>query len=100
MICYIVSVGGRLIEKEDPEADDITVTLEMVLAFATGADHEPPLGFENVPEIQFETRKDRFFPRASTCVPALILPIMLNDPDEFRKKMDCAIICCHGFGNP
>ena len=34
------SIDGRLIKKEDPEADDITVTLEMVLAFATGADHE------------------------------------------------------------
>ena len=56
--CGFVALDGRLIKKEDPEADDITVTLEMVLAFATGADHEPPLGFENVPQVQFETRKD------------------------------------------
>ena len=53
--CYFVALDGRLIKNE---ADDITVTLEMVLAFATGADHEPPLGFENVPQVQFETRKD------------------------------------------
>lgn len=99
-ILYATSVGGRLIEKEDPGADDITITLEMVLVFATGADHEPPLGFENVPQVQFETRKDRFLPTASTCTPALYLPIQLDDPDEFKKKMDYAIVGCHGFGNP
>ena len=40
--CGFFALDGRLIKKEDPEADDITVTLEMVLAFATGSDHEPP----------------------------------------------------------
>ena len=42
VLCYFVALDGRLIKKEDSEADDITVTLEMVLAFSTGADHEPP----------------------------------------------------------
>ena len=100
VLCYFVALDGRLIKNEDPKADGITVTLEMVLAFATGADHEPPVGFENVPQVQFETRKDRFLPCASTCVPSLILPITLDDPDRFQQKMDYAIIGCHGFGNP
>ena len=54
------------------------------------ADHEPPLGFENTPEIQF----------ASTCGPTLYLPIVLVDPNWFQEKMDYAITGAHGFGSP
>ena len=92
--------GGRVIPHEGPDEDDITITLETVFAFATGSDHEPPLGFENTPEIHFEMRTDRFLPYASTCGPTLYLPIALVDPDSFREKMDYAITCAHGFGNP
>lgn len=91
-----------MVASEDPQADgdDITITLETVFAFATGADQEPPMGFENTPQIQFEPRRDRFLPCACTCIPAIILPVVLTDPDTFRKRMDFAIIGARGFGNP
>lgn len=95
--------GGRLVPSEDPQADDdegVTITLEKVFAFATGGDHEPPQGFDNTPEILFETRPDRFLPTSSTCFPFLKLPITLTDADAFRQRMDEAIINGHGFGNP
>ena len=75
-----------MIPHEDPEETDMTITLETVFTFATGADHEPPLGFENTPEIHFETRKERFLPYASTCGPTLFLPIVLVDPDSSGRK--------------
>ena len=93
-----------MIPSVDPDEDDITITctytLEDVFTFATGCDHEPPLGFENTPEIQFEMRKERFLPYASTRGPTLYLPIVLVDPEMFREKMDYAITCTNGFGNP
>ena len=96
---YICYSEGRTIPHEDGERD-ISISLETIFTFATGADHEPPLGFENQPDIKFDVRKERFLPYASTCGPTLYLPITLTDPDFFREKMDYAITGAHGFGNP
>ena len=43
---------GRTIPHEDGGND--IITLETVFTFATGADHEPPVGFENQPDIKFD----------------------------------------------
>ena len=71
-----------------------------MFSFATGSDHEPPLGFANKPEICFVMRKERSLPQASTCGPTLYLPLSLKDPDDFRERMDFAMIGGHGFGLP
>lgn len=92
--------GRRVIANEDHSGDDLTIDLRAVLVFVTGADHPPPMGFPNSPEILFETSKNRSLPTACTCGPSLYLPLVLKDPDYFREKMDFAICCAHGFGNP
>jgi hypothetical protein len=99
LMFFLYYLEGRMIPHEGDEKD-IAITLETVFTFATGADHEPPLGFENQPDIKFDMRKERFLPYASTCGPTLYLPIVLTDPDLFKEKMDYAITGAHGFGNP
>ena len=88
-------------QNDDPnDPTVVTLTLEMLFAFVTGADHEPPMGFDSRPQIRFDARMDRFLPYSSTCIPALFLPIALSSPDYFRQKMDYAILCTQGFGKP
>ena len=88
-----------MIVNEDVDGEDFCINLECLLAFITGADHIPPIGFPNAPQITFEPNKDRL-PSASTCGPTLYLPLVLRDPDYFRDKKDYALSCVHGFGNP
>jgi len=89
-----------VIKNEDPDGEDFLVDVGSVLSFITGADRPPPMGFPNTPQIMFDTSKDRSLPTSSTCGPTLYLPLVLNDPDLFSQKMDFAICCAHGFGNP
>lgn len=74
-----------------------TPTLKDVLTFLTGSDSIPPLGFGGVePCIRFDP--DAVLPTASTC--ALMLCIPLNFPtdfDDFKEKMDLAILGSQGF---
>ena len=102
-IMYLIAflnIAGRVIPTEDPDGEDIWVDLGSILSFATGSDHPPPLGFPNAPDIQFETDLSKTLPYASTCAPTLYLPLVLNEPDLFKEKMDFAICCAHGFGIP
>ena len=89
------SVGGR----EDDEGSPFTIDLGTVLTFVTGADHIPPLGFPSTPIIQFISEESRFLPTASTCIPSLFLPLQLTDYEDFKRNMDMAVICAHGFGS-
>ena len=101
MTCSVLMIYSeeRVIVNEDSNTS-FTIDVKAVLSFATGADHPPPMGFPNCPEIMFETEADRTLPRASTCGPVLYLPLTLNDPDYFRARMDYALGGAHGFGNP
>lgn len=71
-----------------------------MFTFITGAGHPPPMGFDNTPQIMFEVAKNRPLPSVSTCGPILYLPLVLQNPDYFRDRMDYAICGALGFGTP
>lgn len=90
-----------MIKNEDIQQSDIIISLGTVLVFATEIDHPPPsMGFPNQPQIKFDDDDKKTLPFASTCGPTLYLPLTLSDPDYFTKRMDIALCCAHGFGNP
>jgi HECT-domain (ubiquitin-transferase) len=70
--------------------------LGSLLAFATGMEVVPPLGFEVHPEITFGHDMDladdptKKFPFARTCSNSLRLPV-LRHYDEFKNNMSSAI---------
>lgn len=77
--------------------DDAVVSLGDVLAFFTGAEYPPPLGFDLEPVVRFTSKS--IFPLASTCVPELTLPtVHFDKPDLFREKMKYALRNHGGFG--
>ena len=64
---------------------DTCIELATVLAFTTGAEAIPPMGFNEPLSLHFNTY-DRF-PTASTCAFELTLPIQYyNICNEFKKK--------------
>ena len=64
------------------------VDLPQILAFVTGADCIPPLGFDINCAVLFSTDRSRLLPVASTC--ALTLSVGLVEYDAFQKNMDMA----------
>lgn len=74
------------------------------MAFATGSDREPPLGFSQQPTIEFIHDKpglcpsDRLLPTANTCSLILRLPVH-SSYDEFAECMEIGIMNspCFGF---
>ena len=70
------------------------VTWKFVLVvFVTGADHIPPMGFENKLTLSFD--HDSLYPIASTC---LYLPTRFIKYEEFKTGMMEGIISGFGFG--
>ena len=78
---------GRDISREDDSDDILCLGLETLLAFITGADHLPPLGFVCKPKICFTHSKVSKLPTASTCTPALYVPVHLTDYSEFKSAL-------------
>ena len=89
--------------------DDATsVTPTKVLAFVTGAQLPPPMGFAHQPSIHFTAHGT--LPTASTCSCTLFLPLHQTvnpDPgpaaadyvyETFKERMDTAILKTVGFG--
>jgi len=70
----------------------------MILAFITGADAPPPMGFPQEPAIFFVQDPTKTSPTASTCSLSLYLPLRLTDYEVFQQKMDIAIMNTIGFG--
>ena len=85
------------------DESEMTISIQNILVFVTGADDIPPLGFDSPAEVHFsgDTYKQEMrLPSASTCGPSLYLPFCLSDPDVFAEKMDMAIIGAQCFGIP
>ncbi|KAF1380653.1 hypothetical protein PFLUV_G00166110 [Perca fluviatilis] len=72
-----------------------------ILAFATGANDIPPLGFFPLPSVVFlhelPLRQDRHLPTTNTCINCLQLPV-LNKFEDFKETMDFALKNTQGFG--
>ncbi|KTF85310.1 hypothetical protein cypCar_00046275 [Cyprinus carpio] len=72
------------------------LTLQEVLAFASGLEELPPLGFKNQPIIEF-IHTDRKFPEANTCDVVLRLPVH-RSYEEFSNHMCSGILQATEFG--
>ena len=71
--------------------------MKTVLAFFTGAEDIPPLGFETTPGLRF--CNSIVFPTASTCALELTLPTKYHDNEEvFREKIIYGMLNHGGFG--
>ena len=89
--------GGR--ELQDCEQDGISISLKQILAFSTGADAIPPLGFPHSPLILFSKDRSRLLPVSSTCALSLTLSLGLVDYAVFKSNMDTAVLNAYEFGN-
>lgn len=58
----------------------------------------PPMGFDREISIHFIDDKDKTLPTASTCSLVLRLPLSLTMYEEFKEKVDFAIMNTFGFG--
>lgn len=79
-----------------------TQQLETILAFATGANTVPPIGFSPQPSIEFlhqehDAASTSKLPIANTCINCLKLPLHTTYRD-FQENMDFALGNTHGFG--
>ncbi|KAA0712533.1 hypothetical protein E1301_Tti019071 [Triplophysa tibetana] len=89
--CLLMSI-------QEGEAKDIT--FEELLAFVTGADALPPLGFPQKCSIEFYDQEEgcRRIPFSSTCALILFLPRAMTQEDGFMELMRLAVKGCFGFG--
>ena len=71
------------------------VSLKTVLAFFTGADSIPPLGYQSA-VLNFNPHNP--YPMASTCAIQLTLPTKYQDYDEFQKHLNIGFSMHGGFG--
>ena len=79
-----------------PAADsECTVSVGTVLAFFTGADTIPPLGYASA-VLNFNQFNE--YPTASTCAVELTLPTKHTQYEQFKKQLDVAFTMHGGFG--
>ena len=71
-------------------------SIKDILAFATGADAVPPLGFLPTPTLEFDDSSK--YPIGNTCGNVLKIPLEHSSYDEFKESMDYGIKNCAGFG--
>ena len=71
------------------------VSLKTVLAFFTGADCIPPLGYTSA-TLTFNPTDP--YPTASTCAIQLTLPTKYESFEEFKEHMNTALRMHGGFG--
>ena len=74
---------------------DSKVNLNEVLVFSTGASVPPIMGFDNTPSLEFVEGQ---LPKANTCAPVLYLPLGNQEFEQFKERMDFAILNSPCFG--
>ena len=87
---HVIFVGT-----DSPESTE--VSLGDFLAFTSGANRPPAVGFEITPSIMFTD--DKRLPFVSTCAISLTLPRDLQTYDAFKEALHLAVLGSHGFGN-
>ncbi|XP_014675138.1 PREDICTED: G2/M phase-specific E3 ubiquitin-protein ligase-like [Priapulus caudatus] len=100
------SVENRLLSYwydflQDLEEGECAISLEDLLIFTTGCDHEPPLGFFPRPTIEFNHQDQismSMLPLANTCGNVLKLPVGHSTYESFRENLVLGVQCCGGFG--
>ena len=95
---YLWTGGGQV--HDSTSSIVVYVNLPQILAFVTGADCIPPLGFDINPTILFSSDRSRLLPVASTCALTLTLTLSvgLAEYDAFQKNMDMAVLNAYEFG--
>ncbi|ROI69428.1 G2/M phase-specific E3 ubiquitin-protein ligase [Anabarilius grahami] len=90
----------KMIEDKKPKAPQNELHFEEILAFTTGADEVPPLGFSQKPSINFYQPEERGcrLPYANTCMMGLFLPRVVKDEVELYKMLLRAIRDSAEFG--
>ena len=68
---------------ESDEEHDITLRLEDILVFITGADCVPPMGFKTAPGIHF-SHSSLKLALASTRAPSITLPTCHNSYEDSK----------------
>jgi hypothetical protein len=92
----VVYVVGQSINYKLEEGRFVTIGLHHVLAFFTGAEVIPPMGFHGNPSVEFVAS---ILPMASTCSLTLKLPIDAHDDNEaFKSGMMYGLLHHGGFG--
>ena len=84
----------------DGEESIITLRLQDLLIFVTGADCIPPLGFSINPVIRFIHSPISPLPTANTCSPSISLPVSARGSsyEAFKDAMVEALVGGFGFG--
>ena len=75
--------------------DENSVKLETIVAFFTGADAVPPLGY---PSVTLNFNDENIYPTASTCAIVLTLPTKHQTYDVFKQHMMIGFSMHGGFG--
>ncbi|TDH05067.1 hypothetical protein EPR50_G00139810 [Perca flavescens] len=96
--CVVAFWRDYLLDVEEQEGP---LQLGGILAFATGANDIPPLGFSPLPSVVFlhelPLRQARHLPTANACINCLRLPV-LKKFEDFKETMDFALKNTQGFG--
>ena len=88
-----ITAGGCAVHGSDQK-----LQLSDILAFVSGVNSLPPLGFPTNPVILFSNDASRLLPTASTCALSLTLSVGLVQYDVFKKNMDLAVLNAFEFG--
>lgn len=76
---------------------DAVPSLQDVFQFLTGCSCVPPSGFDVEPSITFD-EVEAGLPVVSTCALTIAFPNNFPTGDEFKEKMDLAILSSKDFG--
>lgn len=90
LACCCFLLDGKTVTEEGE-----VVVLEHLLAFFSGAEVEPPVGFATKPVLLF--CEDRLA-TASTCSLILRLPLAHDNYKDFKTHMTLSLIGNNGFG--
>ena len=72
MFLYTDCDGKIRVTSLNGETQELSITLEQIVAFATGIPQEPPMGFIPRPSIHFQNQFK--LPSANTCGSQINLP--------------------------
>lgn len=95
--CFLTESDGHL-SIIDVEGCETTLSLKLqdILAFGTGANAVPPMGFSPEPTISFHSAS--LLPKANTCSNTIYLPTETISYSTFTYNMAFGIANSAGFG--